>query len=294
MQVLVVGHHLTCCPMGSLYMVLVVYASGIKRWYLYLQVHTNPIPGPQKPLWVRCDESHLGRRAIEANVLCWYEHIISILEYADYNSTYEDLGCGVDAVQHCVTLLPPNEADGIWAHHHHEERHLPPHSEGVCDDIVWGEADLGLLCLHNVMYGDHDLHASYLLQITPLIEVGEEGVASGTMTLKVFHMAIHCCHRKTLGVPFPAVTNGFHLTLFFFVFNRKLTKSTCSRVVGIAEAALKGCPPMENCIYLRQKGWCLVLVPPQKYSPGQRRKKKVIQASFIMDWVFLVPVWYNV
>ena len=67
------------------------------------------------------------------------------------------------------------------------------------------------------------------------------------------------------------------LTPFFCIIKRSLTKVAAAQVEEGAMVAWVGWVTTKNWMLRRLKGVETVSVPPAQYSPGQRRKKKVIQ-----------------
>ena len=81
------------------------------------------------------------------------------------------------------------------------------------------------------------------------------------------------------------------LTQCFCVVERTLMKVAAAQVVGEALVAWVGCVPRKNLMSRRVKGVNTVSVTPAQYSPGQKRKKNVIQARFVIAFPLGDPPW---
>ena len=87
-----------------------------------------------------------------------------------------------------------------------------------------------------------------------------------------------------LGWPVTPCPMDLPLTPFFCVVKRRLTKVAAAQVGAEAVVAWKYWLPTKNWMLRRVKRVVAVSVPPSQYSPGQRRKKKAIQARSAIAW----------
>ena len=93
--------------------------SGIKRRYLIFRDHTDPVPGPKKPLGegaFRDLECHL---ALVAGVRWRNERIGAVLKIFGGQTFREALCCHVKSAEHRVASPPPHQADDVWVHLRH-------------------------------------------------------------------------------------------------------------------------------------------------------------------------------
>ena len=103
-----------------------MYWSGVKRQFLDLRVHTDPVPGPQKPLILRHALIRRRRVALSGGVHWQYVRVVAVLGHADSKAIRETLSGSVEVAEHCVAPPPPDEPDCVRVNVCHEERHCPP------------------------------------------------------------------------------------------------------------------------------------------------------------------------
>ena len=122
--------------------------------------------------------------ALDVGVCRQYERIFALLKYSDGESICEALDGGVEVVQRVVAALPPHEADGVWAHLRHEERHFPSRSEGSGADIFQCETDGRTRGSDDGADGHGDFSTVYLLPCLALLDGVNGGVAGGAILEK--------------------------------------------------------------------------------------------------------------
>ena len=108
------------------------------------------------------------------------------------------------------------------------------------------------------------------------------GVTDGAMASKVCHLALHCRQWTPLGVAVFSMPNGLHLDSVFLHSEDKTNEFGLVKEAVPEVAALYGCFPIKNRMYLRRNKWGSVSDPPMQYSPVDRRKNKATRVMSIM------------
>ena len=84
---------------------------GVKRRLLNRQVHTDPVPGPQKPLLSRRAGIRRHRLALADGVRWRDERAVVVLEHTDNEAVRKTFVSCVEVAEHCVAPPPPDDPD---------------------------------------------------------------------------------------------------------------------------------------------------------------------------------------